>query len=208
MTDRPILFSAPMVRALLDGRKTQTRRVLKPQPDAEFIEATFRVGSFSMRPAYLFATETHWMLNKLPRIGDRLWVRERTHIDGNVANYAADCDPARDLSGLGYRPSIHMPKWASRLTLVVTDVRVQRLQEISEADAKAEGAEGYEVWAGPSSDSAGTHTSGEPEWVTPGEHFREIWRSINGEDSWQANPWIAAYSFTVHRCNIDAMEAT
>lgn len=104
--------------------------------------------------------------------------------------------------GLRIRPSIHMPRWASRLTLTVTDVRVERLQDISEADAIAEGC--------PVSTMPGT--IGHPlcpvgfnEMGTPIYWFRELWNSINGPDAWDANPWVVALTFDVARRNIDAV---
>lgn len=114
-----------------------------------------------------------------------------------------------------WRPSTHMPRWASRLTLTVTDVRVQRLQDISDADAIAEGVTRC-TWA---EDMAG---DGRTEWhvpeCTPGEYpgctnshptprgpFMELWDQINGTGAWQANPWVCATTFEVHRCNIDQM---
>ena len=103
-----------------------------------------------------------------------------------------------------FRQGGHMPRWASRLTMTVTDVRVQRVQEISEADAKAEGADdGFRQIVAPGSCPEprcdGVHYG--PIW-----HFRDIWNSIHGPDAWDRNPWVAAISFTVHRCNIDKME--
>ena len=196
MTDKPILFSAPMIRALLDGRKTQTRRVLKPQPDD------------------LYEGQVPRQLHVA--IGDRLWVREAHYLtddgDNEYAVYAADEDDVRahntKLQRMGstidealwrqhakLRPSIHMPRWASRLTLIVTDVRVQRLQEISEEDATAEG------WGGwlDSQTSDGFDGNGPRTW------FHKLWDSINGPDAWDRNDWVVAYTFTVHRCNIDAL---
>ena len=198
MTDKPIIFSAPMVRALLAGTKTQTRRLLKPPYGTlEWL------GNAQWRP----------ICTKIFP-GDRLWVREcwRTasaYDDlspsqmGGEEPIRYEADQAWQTWGWGrphstgrHRAARHMPRWASRLTLVVTDVRVQRLQEISEADAKAEGVGGvcWEDWrdyGGPSS------------YRLP---FRSLWNNIHGPDAWDANPWVAAISFTVHRCNIDKME--
>ena len=219
MADRPIIFSAPMVRALLDGRKTQTRRKFE-----------------------LPANSGRMKLSAMPNIreckwqrGDRLWVREAWRIgawDWNNAQIAVDyCDGPRkewlavddgDMlhrlidqsradavkaglplrysyyeyswspghSPCRWRSPIHMPRWASRLTLLVTDVRVQRLQEISRGDAMEEGCPFANMADGPN----------------PRDWYRDIWNSIHGPDAWDANPWVAAISFTVHRCNIDTME--
>ncbi len=89
-----------------------------------------------------------------------------------------------------------MPRWASRLTLTVTDVRVQRLQEISEEDALTQKAFRYEA-----ADACALRVAA----ILP-RAFRDLWNSIHGPDAWDANPWVAAISFTVHRCNIDTME--
>jgi hypothetical protein len=153
MTERPILFSAPMVRALLDGRKTQTRRAIKPQPDWDRPEPCCSTTSEGWQGPIDRAT---WAESADPEMdfrrcpyggpGDALWVREcfsyeTLDVDGNgflPPWYWADGNPT---SGDFTRPkpSIHMPRWASRLTLQVADVRVERLNDISEADAVAEG---------------------------------------------------------------------
>jgi hypothetical protein len=217
MADRPILFSAPMVRALLEGRKTQTRRVAKfISTKGEFFDmrnahgGTFGLGLGAVRtygPDYApFAP------------GDHLWVKE-TWRASKVADelkpsqlagpglsriwYEADRDNC-DQHGK-VRVSIHMPRWASRLTLLVTDVRVERLQDISEADAIAEGIE--PIWPeggrGPNHYSA--HVEGA--WLnapTAAGAYQSLWGWINGEGAWEANPWVVAVSFTVELRNIDA----
>lgn len=160
MADRPIIFSSPMVRALLAGTKTQTRRLLKPQPgDMD--------RPFAMEDGTWHVTDSRGCnMSPLPvryAVGDRLWVREafigaRGYDDDPPSRfgnkpiwYCADGAPDREkwwhLSNR-LRPSIHMPRWASRLTLTVTEVRVQRLQEISEEDAIAEGAEPMRLLGG------------------------------------------------------------
>ena len=215
MADRPIIFSAPMIRALLDGRKTQTRRIIKPSPE-------FCGGGRSRDPqnwndpdawGWENYDEGCWDLlsegytgRPFYAPGDRLWVREAfsyesLDVDRNGFMppwYWADGKPE---SGDFTRPkpSIHMPRWASRLTLLVTDVRVQRLQEISDDDARAEGVlpDGFEGYRGHEG------TIGYPTAIWA---FRHIWHTIHGPDARDANPWVAAISFTVHRCNIDKME--
>ena len=194
MTDRPILFSGPMVRALLDGRKTQTRRVIKPQPTDDIV----RVNGYWFDHARGVDSKeiTPFM------VGDKLWVPETWQdvAEGYLTIYRADypdCVPAHfenvpalaDLKTT-WRPSIFMPRKASRLTLFVTDVRVERLQSISEADAEAEGAK--PVLVPPDGGSAPFF-----------EGYREIWERINGRASWDANLWVVAVSFTVIRGNID-----
>jgi len=205
MTDKPIIFSAAMVQALLDGRKTQTRRLLKPQPELSRVIPLDQAG--------WFGDEEGEVKFKTPiATGDRLYVRETCRAtelkDGNdgieymadnVWREIANTQEAADRWGQVYHygktgpkgrigqtvPAIHMPRWASRLTLTVTDVRVQRLQEISTDDAIAEGRS-----------SGGEFLSGR-RW------FRDLWNSLHGPDAWDANPWVAAYTFTVQRGNID-----
>ena len=197
MTDKPILFSAPMVRALLDGRKTQTRRV------AKFIEPIPERGTYHIRNSGggLVGVSENDVASSAPdyaphQPGDRLWVREawsphQTGDCGNVVVYKA----TNNYAYTKWKPSIHMPRWASRVTLVVTAVRVQRLQEISKDDVIAEGI--HERAGLPIKDChAGWH-----------EPFADLWKSLNGPGSWDANPWVAAYTFTVHKCNIDDMGA-
>ncbi|API52911.1 hypothetical protein BMW22_15930 [Rhizobium leguminosarum] len=225
MADRPILFSAPMVLALLADTKTQTRRVMKPQPfesgyfDGD-VELTVIPANDQWPKAFRFNAEAvggDAILGEIfePRIseGDRLWVRETLKADSNDQaarwiTYGADgavtphglvrWDWKRDSI-----PSIHMPRWASRLTLTVTDVRVERLQDISEADAQAEGAVPYYCAAskldtyGPSHAMCGCdHRAG----------FCLIWEKINGIESWDANPWVTVYAFSVEKQNIDLIE--
>ena len=238
MTDRQITFFAPEVRALLDGRKTQTRRVLKPQP-----VRTART-LIAMSPVPVRADDWSWPTKSQSSVivsckphppeqylldfplryapGDRLWVREQcvTWIEAPETvtypvRYAAD-DPewelvkqeaGRDRPDWKLRPPTQMPRWASRLTLTVTDVRVQRLQGISEADAVAEG---LEAWLGYHDEDVfknygeGLDFSG---YGAATSSFRNLWNSLHGPEAWNANPWVVAISFDVHRCNIDQMNA-
>jgi hypothetical protein len=184
--ERPILFSGPMVRAILDGRKTQTRRVIKPQPLHPQV---------SKSDGYPGTWYGHGQLGIEPEVwscpygvpGDRLWVRESVCLDWRESPvYKAD-DPdgngAREAgysSEPKYKPSIHMPRWASRITLEISDVRVQRLQEISREDALAEGMEGG---CGPGYDCA--------------QHaFMMLWDDINCDKyPWASNPWVWALTF-------------
>lgn len=212
VTDRPILFSGPMIRAILDGQKTQTRRVVKNQPaDAEGCE-----GQVAGPVCLDMEPWTHFFRWLLPsgisagflcpygQPGDRLWVREtwglhgrgdytwwcRDSIKGRTADdllcsyelaYAADATSEYD----HWRPSIHMPRWASRLTLEVTSVRVERLQDITEDDARAEGAA-----AEPSEALADS-----PVGLSAREAFADLWSSINGSESWASNPWVWVVNF-------------
>ena len=203
MADRPIIFSAPMVRALLDGRKTQTRRVLGNSGPGRGRSNIFSAQIGWSDSYVLDPGNANWRERDTPYApGDRLWVREAfsyesLDVDRNGFMppwYWADGNPE---SGDFTRPkpSIHMPRWASRLTLLVTDVRVQRLQEISSADAIAEGCPPYANSATIDCDTP-----------NPRDDFKRLWNGIHGPDAWDANPWVAAISFTVHRCNIDTME--
>ncbi|WP_459434809.1 hypothetical protein [Roseovarius sp.] len=187
MTDRPIIFSAPMVRALLEGRKTQTRRVLKPAKYSFQNNIRLPDGANAGEVALKFA------------LGDRLWVREtvaRQETDQGVGfqTYASDDSEVWPLTKWYHQrktiPSIHMPRWASRLTLTVTDVRVQRLQEIDRGDAMEEGCPHPNMASGPD----------------PRDWFCDLWNSLHGSDAWDANPWVVALTFTVHHCNIDHMD--
>lgn len=214
MGEKPILFSAPMVRALLSGTKTQTRRVVKPgrlgpgglpshQPTPDWNAAFYGPGMWS--DGADFAAYCPY-----GQPGDRLWVREngwerpvrtpkmmREGAD-TWAPYAYDADapfgagPANDAyRELGWkrRPSIHMPRWASRITLEITGVRVERLQAISEADAMAEGIETEgDEWR----DYLMPHTQC---CLTPRASYRTLWESINGAGSWDENPWVWCVSF-------------
>jgi hypothetical protein len=197
-----------MVRALLDGRKTQTRRVLKGKSGILAARSVLQRGAHWMGIEY----DRAWPLRLPYAPGDRLYVREAHYLsDDGESEYAvfaadqADVDehlatmqtlmashPSIDWSKhLRLRPSIHMPRWASRLTLTVTDVRVQRLQDISRGDAIAEGCPFANMADGPS----------------PRDWFRDLWSSLHGPDAWAANPWCVALTFSVHKCNIDQMEA-
>ncbi|MGP9804071.1 hypothetical protein [Paracoccus sp. NSM] len=188
MTDRPMIFSGPMVRALLDGRKTQTRRVLRVPAwidPADDISAEVATGFI----------ETSF------RRGDRVWVREAFAQSGAAwpriqeglgrLHYRSDPDHGWQEYWGRWRPSIHMPRWASRITLHITDVRVQRLQDISEADAVAEGAPVAELRMYPELGNA-------RHW------FCDLWNSLHSPDAWDTNPWVCALTFTVQRSNIDS----
>lgn len=213
MADRPIVFSGSMIRVLLAGRKTQTRRVLKPQPE---VDGFWRDKP---RPEPCGWTQDQWdriYTGRYPDgfrcaqsppydAGDRLWVREAWRVGlayddlspaalsgEEIVDYVADSNTARWSIGRPRSP-IYMPRWASRLTLTVTDVRVQRLQEITPADAIAEGI--------PAAANSQTIDCDTP---NPRDGFRNLWNSIHGPDAWDANPWVRAISFETRRENIDA----
>lgn len=229
MTERPILFSAPMVRALLAGTKSQTRRIVKPQfaPDALPVEmpACDPIGGWVVSGHsgiwWCEAAANPDDTRRCPygKPGDRLWVKE-TWAVGRCANglkpamlhggtwlkdngglwYAAGGDPRHPISPKGKtRPSIFMPRWASRITLEVTGTRVQRLQDISEADAVGEGIR-ISSQARRSDSCYGIYECQLPDGKT---HFndsaydlyRKLWESINGPGSWAANPYVWVIAF-------------
>jgi hypothetical protein len=194
MKTRPILFQGPMVRAILDGTKTQTRRIVKPQP------LTWATGS-----AFL-PLET---LVKRPfgNQGDRLWVREMFGFnpdDGGVVFRATDPD-WETCDGWKWKPSIFMPRKFSRITLEITAIRVERLQKISEADAKAEGVETKPYGGAASFCTRDYSYNKQPDGFWPrlciadGKQFRDsyktLWESINGPGSWGDNPWVWCVEF-------------
>lgn len=252
MADRPILFSGPMIRALLAGRKTQTRRTLPIAPEIQGRILDFqKVGIdregravFEMKDAdghhiYIPAGRHLQSPQFTTRIGvgDRLYVREHWRVQAifdhyspvyshkgspvlrqkDVAlRYVADL-PAGSPGWLGkQRQAMHMPRWASRLTLTVTDVRIERLQTISAADAIAEGIEpvydyrspGETHWKDYATCGDGTpHPHAVVPFISPVASYRSLWNEINGARSWEANPWIVAYSFSVALGNIDEVAA-
>lgn len=187
MTERPILFSDPMVRAILAGAKTQTRRIMKPQPTRVDGGVPFGDG-----PKWARAAPGSAVIGcPHGKRGDRLWVREAHYIIGEYREVffraTQDSNNSPTLSWPGpWRPSIHMPRWASRITLEVTGVLVERLQEISNDDAKAEGAE---FWR-----NDGTLTEVPPS-IAHRHEFEDLWTSINGADSWNANPFVWVVTF-------------
>jgi hypothetical protein len=221
MKTRPILMSAPMVRAILARSKTQTRRVVKPQPYIdEQGNACWNGSNFGQdsRGPHIQALASPVPSSKTGRVrcpygqpGDRLWVRETWYCDDYRVQRGPylkpddmDLDDARQDGTLIYRassgdrpyeaeqpvwkPAIHMPRWASRITLELTGVRVERLQDISEADALAEGI---------SKRGAACHIEGECTYAAPTavEVYRQLWESINGAGSWDVNPWVWCVDF-------------
>lgn len=182
MRERPILFSGPMVRAIIEGRKTVTRRVAKPvkHPD---------LGNIYTPGALVLENEPQHVIDRAcpyGQPGDRLWVRETFAVYGDKKMYAihyrADRPHHVGQKGMGYKPSIHMPRWASRILLEITAVRVERLHEMKAADYIAEGC-------------PGGHDSipGYNYSACPGEHFRHIWEATGGD--WAANPWVWVVEF-------------
>jgi hypothetical protein len=243
----PIVFSGPMVRALLEGRKAQTRRLIKPQPEFEqrgipgitgsipkwilpsvsdcpygqpcdllWVRETWQTGVSSEGPQIAFAsTRDVWDIDA--------W-NGKDYGAGTSFNYG-QCPKATWYTWLPdllagregiWRPAIHIPRWASRLTLELIEVRVQRLQEISEEDARAEGLsiltkDDGRTWKYgipdhdglPGNDDDGWH------WADWNADLRvayaRLWESLHGPGSWLANPWVWVVSFAVHRQNVDEL---
>ncbi|HCF5848268.1 hypothetical protein [Pseudomonas aeruginosa] len=240
MKERPILFTGPMVRAIIEGWKTVTRRVMKYQPHED---ASVTVGNYNVTVVDRHGEQqpgpeafgAWWSDGERGCIcphgqpGDRLWVRE-TWTDVNLCGapalaYRADedirdlmeepgflddrgafnyDDPRvkpypfacwyADLDQARWRPSIHMPRWASRILLEITAVRVERLQDISDDQAEAEGVEGPEnitnvdVWDGAERELFNAMNQ-------PRARFRRLWSDINGSESWDSNPWVWCIEF-------------
>jgi hypothetical protein len=229
MTDIPIIFSAPMIRALLDGRKTMTRRLAwhrpyfvgdRPIAEGEHVEMT-RIGSTPIPLAY---RPSPW---QLVQPGDQLYVREAfckyslvelfgagprgfiVYRAGHpmILDYGESTERVEIRAGTipaeaRWKPSIHMPRALSRLTLTVTATKIERLQELTAADAIAEGIS----W---SDDYEGYHTEECRHYhgAWPERSFASLWRSLHGEESWDANPEVVALTFDVAKRNIDAREA-
>lgn len=248
MKEHPILFSGPMVRAILDGRKTQTRRVVKPQPDLSGFETYRPIDGrryTEQNAAEARCSSDGWYFG-IPGMstgpwrrpygqpGDRLWVRETFNWSSDElllpkenhrrcperAAYAAKnvvwrADGERRHPEHGeaiWKPSIHMPRWASRITLEITNVRVERLQEISEQDAETEGVgcdeeRRIEGGAGPLYYPC-TACSGNPRGIAELCHptargkpwrceFAQLWDALNSMRGfgWSTNPWVWCISF-------------
>lgn len=159
MRERPILFSAPMVRAIIRGHKTQTRRIIN-------------LNAYNVHPADCAYGQR----------GDRLWVRETFAFASHnyaVPVYRADFNE-REGTPYRWKPSIYMPRAVSRITLEIIKIGVERLQSISENDARAEGTPDFRT---PENDLAMK------------DCFRSLWESINGKGSWRKNPWVWVVRF-------------
>lgn len=269
--ERPILFSGPMVRAILGGRKTQMRRIVKPQPEGEPYTtqewarnlASARGICLRSRPTdqeikdkgdrlsgWLFPFEKdngirYGITCPFGRAGGRLWVRETLNLNvvldtktGEQSVHAYYAATGRSGGSFPWEgddtretiPSIHMPRWASRITLEITGVRVERLQDINEADARSEGVEplfteveiemapdcymepmpykNY-LWHGNIGRSITAKQSDEwayqfSDYKSALDSFSSLWESINGPGSWDANPWVWVIEF--RRVNADELE--
>ncbi|KJN69201.1 phage-like protein [Enterobacter hormaechei subsp. steigerwaltii] len=189
-----MIFNGEMVRAILDGRKTQTRRIMKNQPAGDYPDTPALIrsvdGGFQWYGHY---GESSIFNCPFGAVGDRIWVREtwadagasapdlklyRANYPAHVPTHYENVPPASDIR---WTPSIHMPRWASRITLEIAGVRVERLNDISECDAKAEGAPTECCVIGDK------HFLG----------FRSLWKSIYGDESWRSNPLVWVIEFKV-----------
>lgn len=194
MKERPILFSAPMVRALLDDTKTQTRRAFSAKlchlmMDAASIgEVSDFLSSGVLEPGDLAYT-AQFCPYGAP--GDRLWVKE-TFMPMPHLNAKAFYRTTDGLVGGKWKPSIFMPRALSRITLEITDVRVQRLNDISEADAKAEGVDEPI----PLDDISNEEFYRSATFGPYQDAYRALWNTINGSGSWALNPWVWVIEFT------------
>lgn len=207
--ERPILFSGPMVRAILDGQKTVTRRAVKTQPRSKG-----DIGSYGVGQPFIRHPDPTKRNPECPygRPGDRLWVRETTEIDEQTSDsvalsrYAADQQPVlysgcenADYNGTVAHwnyprrscPSIHMPRWASRIMLEITAIRVERLQAITDEQALAEGVR---LYADHAALGDWYHVDGiETYSADPRKSFELLWGLTGG--NWQANPWVWVVEF-------------
>ncbi|EPG4778512.1 hypothetical protein OQB83_001225 [Klebsiella pneumoniae] len=218
MKERGMIFNGEMVRAILDGRKTQTRRIMKVQPENSELGLRRVVESkngiddgkyfWSQSDATGLKSRSKPFACPFGTVGDRIWVREAFRVHSRATDVATLVYKASERNSWTeqthrvpvavfnkpatpekWTPSLHMPRWASRILLEITDVRVERLNSISQEDAKAEGME-LTGWRPTYSDP----DSGGEVW-TPYDNFAQLWESIYGEESWKANPWVWVIEF-------------
>ncbi|BBV77072.1 hypothetical protein STW0522RAO56_31260 [Raoultella planticola] len=212
MKERGMIFNAEMVRAILDGRKTQTRRIINPEPDFPQLLEARTAESGCVYAIHANRSNVHqgrfrWDC-PFGQPGDRLWVRETFtghYLDddqiqdikdgrdkaSSLCEYRADYPDGYQAAD-GWTPSIHMPRWASRITLEITDVRVERLNDISEGGATAEGIRPAGSLL---PDYPGTFLTPKGDFATAKVAFQRLWESIYGEENWKANPWVWVIEF-------------
>ncbi|EKQ7231180.1 TPA: hypothetical protein MM109_000844 [Klebsiella pneumoniae] len=204
MTERGMIFNAEMVRAILDGRKTQTRRIMKVQPESNQLglllitDSTKHsdIGKYHWAESNATGNHVRSKLFSCPfgAVGDRIWVREtwaRYNIDQNSHDIAYRATTPEDWPEEGrWRPSIHMPRWASRILLEITDVRVERLNSIHDVDAMREGIQNLTTCS-----HADFGIPGVVNAQHPVRAFQLLWESIYGADSWRANQWVWVIEF-------------
>lgn len=218
MTDYPIMFSAPMVRTLLNGRKTMTRRLAFRSQERSCEEADRHVLE---RKGWLYFEREGSSYARAPsrwqkvRPGDRLWCREAFTVrDGHVFYKAGPISEGRSLDEpmlLRCRPSIHMPRRLSRLTLIVTETKIERVQDMegqhpSESDAIAEGINAIHHGDGAYYYHYERTEPHPQNWCDPADAFRELWDLLHGPDAWERNDEVVALRFVAHKVNIDQMD--
>ncbi|MGP2870096.1 hypothetical protein ACTVMR_24025 [Serratia nevei] len=194
MKERPVIFNSEMVRAIIDGRKTQTRRVMAVQPESNqfgllrITDSTKRsdIGKYHWAESNATGTHQRSALFSCPfgQVGDRMWVRETwtpESIDAEDGSYSPDYRATANGQPLDGRwtPAIHMPRKACRILLEITAVRVERLNDISDGDAISEGCSTADMKSGD----------------CVADVFARLWSSIYGVDSWNANPWVWVIEF-------------
>lgn len=190
----PILFQTEMVQANLADMKTQTRRIIRDLDPDSILLPYKMVGPTFLEPSEFDKPENLQMASCYPNTpygkpGDLLWVREtHANLNNGLANsepffvYKADLEHPDQHGPVTWKPSIHMPKSASRLWLMVEEIRVERLQDITEEDAKAEGCIQYEK---------------DTDWMTAKYGYQILWESINGKESWNSNPWVWVIKYRI-----------
>ncbi|HFD8275425.1 TPA: hypothetical protein ACF6GX_002050 [Raoultella ornithinolytica] len=225
MKERGMIFNGEMVRALLDGRKTQTRRIMKVQPEpsksrpgdfwfsSKKLESMVHVSDLAPGNSPIVDCHLFFQEHCCPfgAVGDRIWVREAFRVHSRATDVATLVYKASERNSWTeqthrvpvavcnkpatpekWTPSLHMPRWASRITLEITDVRVERLNSISEEDATAEGVPPAGSLL---PDYQGTFLTPNGDFATAKVAFQRLWESIYGEDSWKANPWVWVIKF-------------
>ncbi|HCH6765101.1 TPA: hypothetical protein NK775_001752 [Serratia marcescens] len=209
MKERPVIFNGEMVRAILHGRKTQTRRAISDR-HLHLIDVASQIGEcYPLESGIDHANSQSYYREHCPfgQVGDRLWVRETFaghYLDDDqiqdikdgrckakcLCEYRADYGDDAECAD-GWTPSIHMPRWASRITLEITAVRVERLNDISEEDARAEGISDGGCLNCGDSEPCGC-ASPAPDAT---DAFAYLWQSIYGLESWYTNPWVWVIEF-------------
>jgi hypothetical protein len=197
---RPILFSPAMVEAVLSGQKTQTRRIIKPQPDPSFhvqVGTGLSLDGNGVFGALYSKGGIHADFVKCPygKVGDILWVREKW-LDASIGKkdlrdviyFSSESGKLYDKQGAKWKPSIFMPREACRIFLKITDIRIEVLNKISDDDCLAEGVykEKDYYYVG------GKFKSSDPKWA-----FLQLWESINGVNSWDNNPFLWVVKFEI-----------
>ena len=205
MKERPILFSGPMVKAILEGKKTQTRRVIKPQPSGpEIFPPNQFCDQWYFRDAYYACPENDigkYVTCPYGKPGDRLWVRETFgYHDSHDDVVFFKTDTIGHLPNpfvATWKPSIHMPRKFSRITLEICSIRVERLQVISEADARAEGMSVLPLQDASDPSAWWQSEPGKHQARSPKQSFRLLWNTINAERGygWDTNPFVWVIEF-------------